>query len=137
VRLEKARYSISHCHLSMNKLILLADDKPDLRRNLAEALTFEGFDVLQAADGKEGMSMLTSVRPSLIVTDLLMPVMDGFDFIRQIRLEPSLAGVPIIVFSAMPEEENRKKVLDLGANEYINKPSTLEAFLEVAVKLAK
>jgi DNA-binding response OmpR family regulator len=120
----------------MNKLILLTDDKQDLRRNLAEALTFEGFEVLQASDGSEGMKLLKNIKPSLIVTDLLMPVMDGFDFIRQIRSEASLAAVPILVFSAMPEQENRKKVLDLGANDYINKPSTLDTFLQVAIKLA-
>jgi DNA-binding response OmpR family regulator len=122
---------------SMNKLILLTDDKPDLRRNLAEALSFEGFDVLQASHGKEAMKLLENVRPNLIVTDLLMPVMDGFDFIREIRSDASMANVPILVFSAMPEEENRKKVLTLGANDYINKPSTLDAFLEMAIKLAK
>jgi two-component system, sensor histidine kinase and response regulator len=120
----------------MNKLILLADDKADLRRNIAEALEFEGFDVLQASDGQEAMSMMQSLKPSLIVTDLLMPIMDGFDFIREIRSDESLACVPILVFSAMPEEENRKKALDLGANEFINKPSTLEEFLNVAIKLA-
>jgi DNA-binding response OmpR family regulator len=120
----------------MNKLILLADDKPALRENLADALKFEGFDVLQASDGQEAMSMLQTVRPSLIVTDLLMPLMDGFDFIREVRSHSSLANVPILVFSAMPEKENRKKVLDLGANDYINKPSTLETFLNVAIKLA-
>src|SRR5687767_3726377 len=121
----------------MNKMILLTDDKPDLRRNLAEALAFEGFEVLQASDGKEGMSLLQNVTPNLIVTDLLMPVMNGFEFIREIRADASLASVPILVFSAMPQEENRKKVMALGANGYINKPSTLEDFLSVALTLAK
>jgi chemosensory pili system protein ChpA (sensor histidine kinase/response regulator) len=120
----------------MTKLILLVDDKVDLRRNLAEALSFEGFDVLQASDGLEAMSILQSVKPSLIVTDVLMPILDGFDLIRNIRSDESLASVRILVFSAMPEEENRKKAFDLGANEYINKPSTLEEFLNVAIKLA-
>jgi DNA-binding response OmpR family regulator len=120
----------------MNRLILLTDDKQDLRRNLAEALTFEGFEVLQASNGKEGMMLLKGSKPALIVTDLLMPVMDGFDFISEIRADASLALVPILVFSAMPEQENRKKVMELGANDYITKPSTLDGFLQVAIKLA-
>ena len=120
----------------MAKQILVTDDKQDLRLNLVEALSFEGFEVLQASNGKEGMELLQIARPNLIVTDLLMPVMDGFDFIRLIRSDPELAGIPILVFSAMPTDENRKKALSLGANEYISKPSTLAAFLQVAIKLA-
>jgi len=120
----------------VTKLILVADDKLDLRSNIADALAFEGFHVLQAANGSEGIRLLQTVQPNLVITDLLMPIMDGFEFIRQIRSTPKLARVPILVFSAMPEEENRRKVLELGANDYINKPSTMEAFLNVAIKLA-
>lgn len=119
----------------MNKHILIVEDTKDLLANIQELLAMEGYDVWTANNGKEGLQVLNKVVPHLIITDLLMPILDGFEFIRCVRALPSLDHVPVLVFSAMPSEENEAKVLKLGANYYLKKPSTLEALLEAVTKL--
>ncbi len=114
----------------MPKQILLVEDTVDLRNNIAELLTMENYIVSESANGEEAMWMLEKLHPNLIITDLLMPKMDGFEFIRFVRNESKWKNVPILVFSAMPSHENEKKVLELGANLYLKKPSTLDVLLE-------
>lgn len=119
----------------MNKHILIVEDTKDLLANVQELLVMESYEVWTANNGKEGLQVLDKIIPHLIITDLLMPILDGFEFIRCVRTIPSLTHVPILVFSAMPPEENEVKVLKLGANYYLKKPSTLEALLEAVTKL--
>jgi DNA-binding response OmpR family regulator len=119
----------------MPKQILLVEDTVDLRTSIFELLTMENYEVALSANGEEAMFLLEKVNPHLIITDLLMPKMNGFDFIALVRKELKWKNVPILVFSAMPPQENEKKVLELGANLYLKKPSTLNALLEAVNKL--
>ncbi len=121
----------------MTKKILLVEDTTDLRNNMIEVLLMEGHEVSGAANGGEGLTLLKKMKPDLIITDLLMPKINGFDFIKQVRESAKWKNVPILVFSAMPAQENEKKVLELGANVYLKKPSTLEVLVDVVNKLIK
>jgi len=104
---------------------------------MIELLIMEGHNVRGATNGEEAMILLKKSSPDLIITDLLMPKMDGFDFIVNVRNQKKWKNIPILVFSAMPSQENEKKVLEIGANVYLKKPSTLEALVEQVDKLLK
>lgn len=106
------------------------EDTADLRNSIAELLRMEAYEVFESSNGEEALQVLATLNPQLIITDLLMPRMNGFDFIQCVRKNQLWNKVPILVFSAMPVQENEKKVLDLGANAYHKKPSTLNALLE-------
>lgn len=119
----------------MPRQILLVEDTVDLRVSISELLTMENYGVTESANGEDAMVALKRVHPDLIITDLLMPKMNGFDFIKLVRSDLKWKNVPILVFSAMPPQENEKKVLELGANLYLKKPSTLTALIDAVNKL--
>jgi DNA-binding response OmpR family regulator len=117
----------------MAEHILVVEDTVDLRTNIVELLEMEGYVVSFAQNGKEAWARLARITPSLIITDLMMPEMNGFDFITRVRAHTPYKTIPVLVYTAMPPQENEKRVLEMGANFYLKKPSSLDALLE-AVK---
>ena len=102
--------------------VLIVDDVEDNRQLLAELLGPVGFDVRLAADGAEAVAAFQAWRPDLILMDFRMPVMDGHEAIRRIRALPG-GGVPkIIAVTASAMDENRRELLDVGADDFIGKP---------------
>src|SRR3989442_564720 len=116
--------------------ILVVDDEPDVRDGLTLLLRTRGYAVTSAADGQEALDELHgSARPWLILLDLMMPVMDGFEFrVRQLQ-EPELAGLPVVVFSAGGDLD--RKVASLGAVTWLTKPVEAAVLLEVIDGLAE
>lgn len=119
----------------MSKRILIVEDTKDLLTNMEELFLMEGFTVRTANNGKEGLTILQEANPDIIITDLLMPLINGFDFINNVRAQEVWKHVPILVFSAMPIKENEEKVRKMGANYYLMKPSTLDDLLDAVNKL--
>lgn len=103
----------------MAKKILVVDDKPELRTLLKSYLTQEGFDVSTACNGQEALFAARSERPDLIILDLMMPEMSGFDFLRSYNRE---AVTPVIILTAKLEENDKVLGLELGADDYVTKP---------------
>lgn len=114
----------------MSKKILIVEDTETLLKEMQFFLTMESFEVFPFADPISAYAHLSNNIPDLIITDLTMPKMDGFDFIRQIRQSPSLTNVPVAVFSARPFIENKEMADRLGVAKYISKPATLDLLLE-------
>src|SRR5262249_28727536 len=79
--------------------ILFVDDDDDIREAIAEGLTDNGFDVLTAANGLDAMRVLRNTHPSVILLDLMMPVMDGYEFLEERRVDPALAAIPVAVIT--------------------------------------
>lgn len=103
--------------------ILIIDDSAFTRRQLKRALASLEHEVREAGSGKEGLEALADYRPDYVITDLLMPEMDGFEFIDAVRrLDNDLARVPIIVLSADVQEASRNRTNELGAERFLNKP---------------
>lgn len=103
----------------MNNRILVVDDEPRYLR-LAEAnLVTDGYDVITATDGQEAVDMVAAEQPDLVLLDIMMPVLDGFNACERIR---EFSSVPIIMVTARGEENARVRGLDLGADDYIVKP---------------
>ena len=103
----------------MAQTILVVDDKREIRDLVAAYLDQEGFRVVTAADGQEALYVARHERPDLVILDLMMPEMSGYDFMRAYSKE---ADVPIIILTAKVEENERVLGLELGADDYVTKP---------------
>lgn len=114
----------------MDKHIVIVEDTMDLQEAMAEILQMEGYLVSCAGNGEEAQALLNKSIPDLIITDLRMPKMDGYELIRSVRKNKDWKTTPILVFSAMPPGDSEAHVLQLGANSYLKKPSTLEDLVE-------
>ncbi|MCD6206718.1 MAG: response regulator, partial [Methanosarcinales archaeon] len=110
--------------------ILVVDDRSADRRILKKMLESSGYEVQEAADGKEGLEMAELHKPDLIIADTLMPVMDGFGFLRNIRKNEKTKTIPFILYSAVyTGYADEKLALSLGANVFIQKPIDTDEFL--------
>jgi two-component system, OmpR family, KDP operon response regulator KdpE len=107
--------------------VLVVDDEPAIRRFLRTTLTAQGFQVDEAADGKDALEELRRRPIDLLILDLGLPDMDGFDIIE--RLRGSGSSVPILVLSSRADEAGKVKALDLGADDYVTKPFGVEELL--------
>lgn len=103
----------------MPKKLLVVDDKPELRTLLKSYFTQEGFEVVLAKDGQEALYIARREKPDLIILDLMMPEMSGYEFMRAFNKE---ADTPIIILTARLEENDKVLGLELGADDYVTKP---------------
>ena len=103
----------------MSKTILVVDDKANIRTLVREYLTEQGYRVVIADNGQNALYIARQEKPDLILLDIMMPEMDGFEFIRRFRKE---SGIPIILLTARLEESDKVVGLELGADDYITKP---------------
>ncbi len=104
------------------KKVLVIDDKEPLLMVLAETLQMLGFECLTASDGVTGIEMAKSNRPDLILCDLSLPLLDGFQVLAQIRQTESLSNIPFILCSGMNDGATRQKGLKAGADDVLGKP---------------
>ncbi|MDP1509510.1 response regulator transcription factor [Paenibacillus sp. CMAA1739] len=111
----------------MRSTILIIDDDEKIVSMLRRGLAFEGYEVLTAANGAEGLNKMLTAEPDLVVLDVMMPQVDGFEVCRRMREGGST--VPVLMLTAKDEVENRVKGLDLGADDYLVKPFALEELL--------
>jgi len=112
------------------KQILLIDDAPGLRAEVADVLRFEGFGVLEAADGTEGLQQAHEHLPDLILCDVMLPKQDGFAVLQALQGDPDTASIPVFLISARTEDSLIQLGLMLGAKRFITKPFSLTRLLE-------
>jgi two-component system KDP operon response regulator KdpE len=106
--------------------ILVADDEPQIRRALITALRGHGYEVEAAVNGADALTRLTSWQPDALVLDLVMPEVDGFEVLRDVR---TWSQIPVIVLSARGREADKISALDLGADDYLTKPFGIDELL--------
>lgn len=114
--------------------ILMIEDEKEIRKFLKLTLTTHGYALIEAKDGKEGLRLLTTLRPELVILDLGLPDMDGLEIIKQMR---EWGDTPIIVLSARGADQDKIGALELGADDYLTKPFSageLLARIKVALK---
>jgi two-component system, OmpR family, KDP operon response regulator KdpE len=107
--------------------VLLVDDEPAIRRFLRLSFDAEGYQVEEAGDGKAALDMLQTKAPDLLILDLGLPDLDGFEVIRQLRDLGS--SIPIVVLSSRTDEKGKVQALDLGADDYVTKPFGIDELL--------
>jgi len=106
----------------MTKRILVVEDQDDLRGVLRDLFTSSGYDVVEAADGATGVAMAKSDRPNIILMDIQMPVVDGYEATRQIKADPGLTSIPIVAVSSFAMKGDEEKARAAGCDEYVTKP---------------
>jgi CheY-like chemotaxis protein len=115
---------------AQKKRVLVVDDEPQVRATIAEALALEGYDVTEAGNGAEGLALLRTTRPDVIVLDLWMPIMDGWEFRKaQVQAHP---GIPIVVLSAL--DLSHERLVELRADALVGKPFDLEQLYGAVAK---
>lgn len=117
------------------KRVLVVDDEPDVVEFIIRALEDEGWEFESAADGFEAGLKVASFKPDLIILDLLMPKVDGFEVCRQVREDPATEEISILVVTAYPE--HIENVKELGADDYLTKPLEVEELRKKARRLLK
>jgi len=111
------------------RTVLLVDDDVTLRELLAESLEREGFGVLRAGNGEEGVAVALTGKPDLIISDIVMPEMDGWEFCQTLRTLPSTKAVPFLFLSSLEQAPEKLLALRLGADDYLTKPFSLTAVI--------
>lgn len=116
----------------MPKKILIVDDEPDLLDFAAMRVNTFGYDVITAVDGDNALTILQKTVPDLILLDVMMPGRDGYEICNEIKSNPKLAKVPIVLFTAKPQQKERLKsnYEFIAADDYILKPYEPEDLLE-------
>ena len=102
--------------------ILVVEDEPEMRRNLATVLRMENFEPITANDGQAGLHLIHQEIPDLILCDVMMPEMDGYELLAALRREPRTAAVPFIFLTAKGEKPDIRAGMRLGADDYLTKP---------------
>jgi two-component system, cell cycle response regulator DivK len=106
----------------MSKCILVVDDQEDLRGVLRDLLAGSGYTVIEAADGEAGVVRAKSDRPDLILMDIQMPVIDGYEASRRIKVDPDLKPIPIVAVSSFAMKGDEEKARAAGCDHYVTKP---------------
>jgi DNA-binding response OmpR family regulator len=102
--------------------ILVADDEEDVRELVTYRLTRSGYDVIGAQDGQEAFELASERTPDLMVLDVMMPRLDGYELTRRLRAQESLRSVPVILLTARSQENDVSRGFEVGADDYLKKP---------------
>ena len=115
------------------KVILLVDDDLTLREMYEERFKAEGFDIIQASNGEEAIKKAKENKPNVILLDIMMPKINGFDVLKELKADPELKEIPVIVLTALIQDVDRVQGKKLGAVDYIVKSETMPG--EVITKI--
>jgi DNA-binding response OmpR family regulator len=121
----------------MSTRVLIVDDEPNIAISLEFLLKREGYEVSVARDGEEGLAAIRDNPPDLVILDVMMPKLDGFAVLSDVRADPTLEKVRVLMLTAKGREAEQKKGAQFGADAYISKPfSTHELVARVRALLA-
>ena len=104
------------------KTILVVDDEPHVIRSLTFVLTKEGYDVASAENGQDGLAKIHQLKPSLVFLDVMMPKKNGYEVCQEVKKDPGLRHIRIIMLTAKGQEADREQALSAGADEFLSKP---------------
>ncbi len=119
-----------------NKTVLLIEDDEFLAELYATKLNLEGFKVLLANDGEKGLKMIKEKEPDLILLDIILPKMDGFEILSKIKADSVLKNIPVILLTNLSQKDEVKRGLDLGADDYLIKAHFMPSEVVKKIKQA-
>lgn len=117
------------------KTVLIVDDEKDLRDSVSMALEAQGYDVVIAGDGMEGISVAAEYAPSLILVDYRMPELNGVEFLDMLRNTEGLTDTPVVIITVDPELDLRKNASQLGIQGFLVKPFSMEELMQTVTNL--
>lgn len=112
------------------KKILIVDDEPDVLELLAYNFQINGFDVLLAKDGEDAFQKLEATKPDVILSDIMMPNMNGVDFCRKLKEDKELKNIPVVFLSAADDDYVTLSAMSAGGEDYISKPVRMKLLIE-------
>jgi CheY-like chemotaxis protein len=118
-------------NMSDRRTVLVVDDEPDVLLLCRVNLEFEGYEVIEAADGEEAMERVRSARPDVVLLDVMMPKMDGWQVLAAIKEDPELADIPVVMLTAKVQDQDQIRGWSQGAADYITKPFSPLALSQV------
>lgn len=121
----------------MVKKILVVDDEQDLLTTVSFRLEANGYQVITANDGQEGIDKVHREKPDLIILDLMLPKIDGYKVCRMLKFDQKYKHIPIILFTARAQESDKTLGLEVGADAYITKPFDSQALMDKIEELLK
>ncbi|MEZ5856918.1 MAG: response regulator [Hyphomicrobiaceae bacterium] len=119
----------------MSQSVLIVDDESYIVTSLSFVMKAAGFEVRSASDGEQALERVAEAVPDLIILDVMMPKLDGFEVCKAIRANPSLNGVRIMMLTAKGRDSEREKGLELGADAYLTKPFSTRDILRQAKEI--
>ena len=118
--------------------LLIVEDDRDISRLLDAALTFRGYRVIVAHNGQEALEVIQIKRPAIVITDIMMPKLDGFGLVHRLRIHPETCDIPVVFITATyVAPEDREFALNIGATRFIQKPVDLEKFVGIVSDVLK
>jgi DNA-binding response OmpR family regulator len=114
----------------MTKMILIVEDDPKSLKLARDLLQVSGYETIEATDGEQGVELAKTKNPDLILMDLMMPKMDGYNACSKIKADQATKVIPVIMLTAVGHELNKKFAMEMGADGYITKPFTREELLD-------
>ncbi len=121
--------------MEKRKKVLIVEDSQDIRSLLSMRLLINGYDVASAEDGQAGLDKVKDEHPDLVMLDLMLPKIDGYEVCRMLKFDEKFKHIPIIILSALDQQEDREKATKSGADAYFIKPFDLELLLTKIKKL--
>ena len=117
----------------MQKILIIEDDK-FLRELVIQKLGKEGFEVVEGADGTEGLRKIKETKPDLVLLDLILPGIDGFEVLRQAKKDDDISSIPVLILSNLGQQDDIQKGLELGAVDYLIKAHFTPAEIVAKIK---
>ena len=114
--------------------ILIVEDEPNMVAGLRDNFEYEGYEVITATDGVAGLECALKSTPDLVILDVMMPDMDGYETMKEIRKVPEFRTLPILALTAKAMKGDREKCLDAGASDYIAKPVSLRVLRQALAR---
>jgi len=118
-----------------SKKILIVEDEPDIAESLKARLELEKFKVVIAGDGKAGVEQARKEKPDLIILDVMLPLLDGYEVCSIIKKDDKTKNIPVLFLTALPNIQDAEKAFEVGASDFLNKPYTNERLLGKVRKL--
>jgi len=119
----------------MTRRILIVDDEPNIVLSLEFLMQHSGFEVAVARDGEEALAQMTAFRPDLVLLDIMLPKLNGYEVCQKLRENPDWAGVKVVMLSAKGRELEVSKGLALGADAYVTKPFSTRELIDQVRRL--
>ena len=114
--------------------ILVVDDEPTIVRLMEFILARQGHELIVAVNGEEALEKIKSQRPDLVLLDIMMPRIDGYEVAQRLRADPATVSLPIIMLSAKAQDEDIRRGVEVGVDEYVTKPFTPDHLVQVVAK---